>query len=325
MRTLREAVGKTGENRIMENVEGKTAFITGGASGMGLGMAKIFSAAGMKVVIADIREEALSKALESFDNTNVAVHGIQLDITDRAAFARAADEAEEVFGNIHVLVNNAGVGVVGPMEQATYADWDFCLGVNLGGTVNGIQTFVPRMIAHGEGGHIVNNSSQSGTFASGLAGIYIAAKFAVAGLSEALASDLEPHGIGVSVYFPGPVRTNLGLSTNETRPAHLGKSGYTPRQPDVDGNGNKRPPIDHSLFMTPEEVGERVLRGIRRNDLFILSHPEFREGMKARCDALMRAIPDEPINEARKEALKHFGTLLYNPVYERQTTPGPLK
>jgi NADP-dependent 3-hydroxy acid dehydrogenase YdfG len=309
----------------MEHVEGKTAFITGGASGMGLGMAKVFSAAGMKVIMADIRQEALDEAMAGFAGTNRAIHAIKLDVTDRDAWVRAADEAEAVFGKVHVLVNNAGVGVAGPMQQATYEDWDFCLGVNLGGTVNGVQTFVPRMIAHGEGGHIVNNASQSGTFASGLAGLYITAKYAVAGLSEALRSDLEAENIGVSVYFPGPVKTNLGATTAATRPASLANTGYAPRRPNTNADGSMRPVVDTSLFMDPLEVGERVLRGIRRNDVFILSHPEFREGMQARCDALMRAIPDEPVNEDRKAVLKHFGTLLYNPIYESQTTPGPLK
>jgi NAD(P)-dependent dehydrogenase (short-subunit alcohol dehydrogenase family) len=220
------------------------------------------------------------------------------------------------------------------MQQATYDDWDFVLGVCLGGVVNGVQTFMPRMRAlapdaNGERGHIVNNSSQSGTFASGQAGLYITAKMGVAGLSEALATDLQSEGIGVSVYFPGPVATNLGQTTQAVRPQSLADSGYKgPRVMPRQLNGQPRPAFDPELlrrtFMDPIEVGERVLRGIRRNDLFIISHPEFRDGMQARHDALMRAIPDEPINPERKQVLDTFGTLLYNPIYEAQTTPGPL-
>jgi NAD(P)-dependent dehydrogenase (short-subunit alcohol dehydrogenase family) len=310
----------------MEDVEGKVAFITGGASGMGLGMATVFARNGMKVVIADIRQEALDEAMAGFKGTNLAVHPVRLDVTDRAAWAQAADEAEKVFGKVHVLVNNAGVGVVGPMQKATYADWDFVMGVCLGGVINGVQTFVPRLLAHGEGGHIVNNASQSGVFASGQAGLYITAKFGVAGLSEALASDLQDEGVGVSCYFPGPVATNLGATTQQVRPETLSDSGYKgPRVPPPQLNGQPRPAFDPELlrrvFMDPIEVGERVLRGIRRGDLFIFSHPEFREGMQARCDAVMRAIPDEPVNEERRQVLETFGTLLYNPIYERQTTP----
>ena len=314
----------------MKNVEGKVAFITGGASGMGLGMATVFARAGMKVVIADIRKEALDEAMAGFKDTNLAVHAVLLDVTDRQQWIQAADEAERVFGPVNILVNNAGVGVVGKMQKATYEDWDFTLGVNLGGVVNGVQTFVPRMLAHGQGGHIVNNSSQSGSFASGEAGIYITAKMAVAGMSEALASDLKNDNIGVSVYFPGPVATNLNTTTRAVRPDALSNSGYAgPREMPRQLNGEPRPDFDPELlkrvFMDPIEVGERVLRGIRRNDLFIFSHPEFREGMQARCDAIMRAIPDEPVNEERKAVLKTFGTLLYNPIYDSQTTPGPLE
>ncbi len=318
----------------MKDVEGKTAFITGGASGMGLGMATVFARNGMKVVIADIRREALDEAMAGFEGTNLAVRAVQLDVTDRAAWVRAADEAEAAFGPVHVLVNNAGVGVLGPMQQATYDDWDFVLGVNLGGVVNGVQTFMPRLLAlepdaNGERGHIVNNASQSGTFASGQAGLYITAKMAVSGMTEALASDLAPEGVGASVYFPGPVFTNLGATTDAVRPEALQNSGYKgPRTPPPQLNGAPRPAFDparlRQVFMDPIEVGERVLRGIRRNDLFIISHPEFREGMQARCDALMRAIPDEPVNEERKAVLETFGTLLYNPIYEKQTTPGSM-
>jgi NAD(P)-dependent dehydrogenase (short-subunit alcohol dehydrogenase family) len=306
----------------MENVEGKTAFITGGASGMGLGMAKAFLKAGMNVVIADVREDALKEAMAELGHSNRA-YAVKLDVTDRDDWVRAADEAETHFGPVHVLVNNAGVGVLGKMQDASYKDWDFCMGVNLGGTINGVQTFVPRMIAHGQGGHIVNNSSQSGAFASGQAGIYITTKMAVAGMSEALASDLKEEGIGVSVYFPGPVRTNLGVTTNATRPERLKNEDEAARQAANAAARAKRPAVSADTFMSKEEVGERVLRGIQRGDLFIFSHPEFKAGMQARHDAIMRAVPDEPAPAERAEVLKHFGTLLYNPIYEdQQPVPG---
>ena len=141
----------------MKEVVGKTAFITGGTSGIGLAMARTFVQAGMKVVVAGRRRDHLDEALASFAGSK-AVHGIQLDVTDRAAMARAADEAERVFGNVHVLCNNAGVIVRGPLKLATYDDWDWMVGVNLGGVVNGIQTFLPRILAHGEPAHIVNTS-----------------------------------------------------------------------------------------------------------------------------------------------------------------------
>lgn len=296
----------------MRNVEGKTAFITGGGSGMGLGMAKAFGAAGMKVVIADLRQEALDAALEELSTTNIAVRAIRLDVTDRDRWVEAADEAEATFGNIHVLVNNAGVGVVGPMQKASYKDWDFNLSVNIGGVVNGLVTLLPRMLAHGEPGHVVTTSSTGGFSAVGGAGLYCTAKFAVTGMMESLATDLKDTQIGVSSFFPGPVQTSLGQTTNEVRPAHLRNDA--PPTP----SGNRPPAFDPSLFMTKEEVGLRVLNGIRRNDLFIMTHPEFRDGIVARNEALLRAIPDEPLNEARAALVRQFGTLMYNPVYDGQ-------
>jgi NAD(P)-dependent dehydrogenase (short-subunit alcohol dehydrogenase family) len=300
----------------MKDVAGKTAFVTGGASGMGLGMAQAFAAAGMKVVIADIRQEALDEARKGFAPRQ-AVHTIRLDVTDRERWAAAADEADRVFGRIHVLVNNAGVGVIGPMQTATFKDWDFNLSVNVGGVVNGLVTMLPRMLAHGEEGHVVTTSSTGGFSAVGGAGLYCTAKFAVAGMMESLATDLKGTPIGVSVFFPGPVQTSLGLTTDATRPAHLrNQPGEAP--PLVGQGRGPRPAFDPNIFMTPAEVGKRVLRAIRRGDLFIMTHPEFRAGIVARNEALLRAIPDEPPNQARHEVIKQFGTLCYNPIYDGQ-------
>lgn len=138
----------------MQNLGGKTAFVTGGARGIGLGIAKALLGAGMKVTIADIRQDHLDAATaELAGGENVLA--LKLDVTDRAAYAAAADATEAKFGKIHVLINNAGVAVVGPSKLATFSDWDWVLGVNLGGTVNGIVTMLPRILAHGEGGHVV--------------------------------------------------------------------------------------------------------------------------------------------------------------------------
>src|SRR5882672_4587208 len=300
----------------MKDVSGRTAFVTGGASGMGLGMAKAFAGAGMKVVIADVRQEALDQALAGF-GANHGVHAIRLDVTDRAGWLAAADEAERVFGRVHVLVNNAGVGVLGPMQTATFKDWDFCMGVNVGGVINGLVTLLPRMLAHGEEGHVVSTSSTGGFSAVGGAGLYCTSKFAVAGMMESLATDLKGTPIGASVFFPGPVQTSLGVTTDATRPAHLRNQPGEP--PPLVGQGRgPRPQFDPSIFMSPEEVGQRVLRAIRRGDLFIMSHPEFRDGIIARNEALVRANPDEPPNEARHAVIKQFGTLCYNPIYDSQ-------
>jgi NAD(P)-dependent dehydrogenase (short-subunit alcohol dehydrogenase family) len=152
----------------MKNFAGKVLFITGGASGAGLGQAKVFSEAGCKVVIADIRQDHLDEAMAYFKEKGLPAHPIKLDVTDRVAYVAAADEAEKVFGKIHVLVSNAGVGSGGgPVENLTYKDWDYSMGVNVGGTINSVMTIVPRILKHSEGGHIVATSSTCGLIGSG--------------------------------------------------------------------------------------------------------------------------------------------------------------
>ncbi len=291
----------------MEEVEGKTAFVTGGASGIGLGMATAFVAAGMNVVIADLRQDHIETALESFEDSGARdrVHAIELDVTDRDGFASAADEAERVFGNVHVLCNNAGMGILGPVTLARYDDWDWGLGVLLGGTVNGVQTFVPRMLAHGEGGHIVNTSSMAGVLPIPGAAIYITAKAAVIGLSEALRSELAGEGIGVSAFCPGPVQTNI-REGGRTRPERYGDSGYTELERELEERPNS------PLWMDPLECGERILAGIRNDDLYIFTHREFREGADERFRAMLASFPDEPRNDERAEAI---GFLLSNPIF----------
>ena len=211
----------------MRNVAGKVAFITGGGSGMGLGMARAFTAHGMNVVIADVRQDHLDEALELLKPAGAHVHAIRLDVADRAAMAAAAEETLRRFGKVHVLVNNAAVGLLGPMIDARYDDWDWVLGVNIGGVVNGIIEFLPRIRAHGEPGHIVTTSSMAGLFAhgGGGAGIYNTTKYAVVGLMESLREELEPLGIGVSVFCPGLVNTNIH-EFERLRPARYTNTGY---------------------------------------------------------------------------------------------------
>jgi NAD(P)-dependent dehydrogenase (short-subunit alcohol dehydrogenase family) len=277
----------------LEDVKGKVAFITGGGSGVGLGMAKAFSAAGMKVVIADIRQDHLDEAMAQLAGPAAHVHPILLDVTDREAMASAADESERVFGKVHVVCNNAGINLFNDVGSATYQDWDWVLGVNLGGVVNGVVTFVPRIRAHGEGGHIVNTASMASFISGPAAGIYTASKFAVRGLSEALRWSLVPHGIGVSVLCPGLVQSSI-YESERTRPAHLS----TDTAP-VDQELMRHLPEVQQAGMAPEEVGEKVLRAIRRNDFYIFTHPEFDQELREIFDEALAALPHEPVPAAR--------------------------
>jgi len=301
----------------LEDISGKVAFITGGASGIGLGMATVFARAGMRVAIADMRPDALDAAVADLADQGLAVFPVCLDVTDRAAYAAAADAVEDRFGRVHLLCNNAGVGVTGSIKDATFDDWDWMMSVLVGGVINGIQIILPRIRGHGEGGHIVNTSSMSGAFASGDAGIYITAKYAVVGMAEALRSELAPENIGVSAFMPGGVRTNIAHS-HQLRPPAM-TTGYAEIDARREAMAEARRQQPHNGFaMDIIEVGERVLRGIRRNDLFIITHPEFREGLEARSAALSRAIPDETVNERRRGFIMSVPTLGYNPIYAEQ-------
>ncbi len=267
----------------MEQVEGKVAFITGGASGMGFGMAKVFLKAGMKVVIADVRQDQLDRAMAHF-GSNPNLHAIRLDVMDREAMKRAADEVERVFSKVHVVCNNAGVIGIEASEP-TYDDWDWILGVNLGGVVNGVQTFVPRIQKHGEGGHIVNTASMNAFLIGPGSSVYITSKFAVRGLTESLRVSLFPHHIGVTMLCPGVVNTGLGESS-KNRPERL--SGNTAISAEI-MSGVKDV---LKLGLEPEAVGEMVLRAIRRNEFYLFTTPGFRAEMKEINEEILAALPE---------------------------------
>jgi NAD(P)-dependent dehydrogenase (short-subunit alcohol dehydrogenase family) len=272
----------------MKDLQDKVAFVTGGASGIGLGIVKALVGAGVKVVMADLRQDHLDEALAHFGGrgSTERVHGIRLDVTDRAAMASAAAETEKRFGKVHVLVNNAGVGIEGPLRNATYDDWDFGLGVNLGGVVNGIQTFVPRIRAHGEGGHVVNTASLAGlVWMPSFMTVYTTSKAAVITLSECIRDDLAPDGIGVSVLCPGPVKSNIHQSGRNRPEKFRGSSGF------AEAEAKLAQRTVSPLWMEPEVVGEKVLRAIRNGELYIITHGEWREAFDQRIAAIRAAMP----------------------------------
>jgi NADP-dependent 3-hydroxy acid dehydrogenase YdfG len=300
----------------MENVDGRVAFITGGASGIGLGMAKAFVKAGMKVIVADIRDDHLVEAASAFEamGAKQRTHLIKLDVTDRQAYAAAADEAEAVFGNIHVLCNNAGIGLIGPIAQASYADWDWCVQVNLNAVFNGVHTLLPRIKGHGEGGHIVNTASMAGMLQYSRAGLYVATKFAVVGFSEALHAELAGEGIGVSAFCPGGVRSNI-REFEKVRPERYADSGLAalpspPPPPALSEDLRRR---RSELTSEAEAVGELVLDGIRRNALYIFTAPEFRPGMEDRFEAILAALGEDA--ERTRTALEIMPNLVGSPIY----------
>jgi NAD(P)-dependent dehydrogenase (short-subunit alcohol dehydrogenase family) len=303
----------------MEHLAGKTAFITGGASGLGLGIAKACAKEGMKVVIADFRQNAIDESLKIFKDNGWTAYGIALDVTDRAAYVKAADEAEAVFGKIHVLVNNAGIGIrEGKVWEDDVRDVDLAIDVNYKGVLNGIMTIVPRILKHGEGGHVVSTASKAGLVPVPGFTLYNSLKMAVVTVMETLACDLEGTGIGSSVFCPGPFMTNLGQSSGEVRAKHLGVEVPTMAPPPPPKEGAAPPPqVDFTkIIRNPDEAGERVVRGIKRGDLYILTHSDFKGGWEARAAAIAKAFPDEPETPDFKTV---FSKLAYNPIFEKQT------
>lgn len=288
----------------MKDVTGKMAFVTGGASGIGLGMARVFLRNGMKVVIADIRDDHLESAKRALD-AGTRAHFIRLDITDRDAVQAAADEAWRVFGKVHVLCNNAGVGSLGDIRKYTYSDWDWTLEVNLGGVVNGIQTFLPRLLAHGEEAHIVNTSSMGALLPMPGGAAYIAAKAAVSGLTEALRADLAGTNVGVTLLIPGPTRTNIH-EVARLRPERFRDSGLHDIEADL---GHREPP---GVWLDPVAVGDMVLDAIRHNRLFLITHNEFVEGVRQRFAATMTGFPPGPPDP---EKIRQLGFDVTNRIY----------
>jgi NAD(P)-dependent dehydrogenase (short-subunit alcohol dehydrogenase family) len=296
--------------KSMQNLPGKTAFVTGGASGIGLGIAKALLGAGMNVVIADIRDDHLDAAKAELGHAE-RVLAQKLDVTNRADFARAADAAEARFGKLHVLCNNAGVAVVGPTALATFADWDWVMGVNLGGTINGIVTILPRIRRHGEGGHIVNTASMSGLMPHPGATIYGTSKGAAVHMMECMRAELEPEGIICSAFCPGAVQSNIADAA-ATRPAALAETGYAEADKRRRQGGN----FFH-LYLTKEATGERVLQGILNDELYIMTHSEFREGVEDRALAMRAAVPNLPENEEYKRT---FSVLFRNPIHAAEAS-----
>jgi NAD(P)-dependent dehydrogenase (short-subunit alcohol dehydrogenase family) len=294
----------------LAEVQGKTAFITGGSSGIGLGLARAFSAAGMKVAFTWRRTEHRDEALRSLGDDHAGILPLQLDVTDREGFARAADAVEDAFGPLHLFAGNAGVGIRAGAAEATFKDWDWGLGVNLGGVINGIVTLLPRMRAHGQGAHLVATSSSSGLLAGGGIGVYSTAKFALMGLMESLREELSGQNVGVSVFCPGFVRSNL-LESEKMRPVSLVN--------EVDKPSTLAPsPQEEAMMrkfmaaaMDPVTAGEQVLAGIRRNDLYILTHQEFAQATRERMEALLAAFPEEEAPRARAMVARRFISEMY--------------
>jgi NAD(P)-dependent dehydrogenase (short-subunit alcohol dehydrogenase family) len=278
----------------MKDFAGRTAFVTGGANGVGLGLARALLAEGCNVAIADIRQESIDAALKSLAHAKVM--GIRVDVSSRPDMARAADAVEARFGTVSLLFNNAGINLFQTIEDSSFDDWDWIMGVNLHGPINGVMTFVPRMIGAGTGGYVVNTASMAAFLAAGVPGIYNTTKFAVRGLSESLRASLAPRGIGVSVLCPGLVKSYI-YASNDVRPAAL-KAGAKP----VDQEFVKRLADIHEFGMEPDVVAARTLEAMRENRYHVFTHPEFKDELRELFDEVLtdfRAYPPDSGHDKR--------------------------
>jgi NAD(P)-dependent dehydrogenase (short-subunit alcohol dehydrogenase family) len=272
----------------MRDLAGKTAFVTGGASGIGFALGAAFAQAGMKVMLADIETDVLAEAVKSLHDFGPNVRGVACDVADPVSVERAAKASYQAFGNVHVVCNNAGVAAAGGIDNISLDNWRWVLDVNLMGVLHGIRTFLPHIRAHGEGGHIVNTASMAG-MNSGLGfSPYVASKFAVVGMSEGLATQLKPFAIGVTVLCPGYVRTRIGES-GRNRPQRYGAT----QTPDpASPAGLLLAQISERLQsgLDPSDVASRVLAAIREDELYVFTHPEMRAELEDRFAAIMAAM-----------------------------------
>jgi NAD(P)-dependent dehydrogenase (short-subunit alcohol dehydrogenase family) len=268
----------------MKDFAGKTAFVTGGAGGIGLAMARALGQRGMKVAIADVEADTCAKAVETLQSEGITAIGAPCDVSDRTQYARAAERTLAEFGKVHILCNNAGVSRAGSIETIASSDWDWVIGVNLKGLVHGLQLFLPQMKAHGEDSHIVNTASVNGVVGSALAGPYSATKFAVVGISEVLAAELKDTPIGVSVLCPSWVKTRM-LDNGRNRPARYG-GPIRIATDSANAERNARYARALETGLDPAEVAQLVLSAIETRRLFVFTHPDTRAAVEY-CHELM--------------------------------------
>jgi len=277
----------------VRDFRGKAAFVTGGASGIGLALGRAFAKAGCRVMLADIEEAALADAVHSLERIGPEVRGVVCDVADSNSVEAAAEQTSAAFGRVHILCNNAGVAGGSGIDDISLASWRWVLDVNLMGVVHGLRAFLPHMRGHLEGGHIVNTASMAGMLSDGGMGLspYTASKYAVVALSEGLRAELEPYGIGVTVLCPGFVQTRIA-EAGRNRPARYGAHApvASPRSAAI--AKLVRTGID------PKAVADRVLAAIRNDELYVFTHPEYRQAIEARFAGILAAF-DTPEGESR--------------------------
>lgn len=282
----------------MKDLKGKTAFITGGAEGIGFYTGRVLAEQGMKVMLADIDAKMLEQAVKTLKDENLTVEGIVMDVALREDWNKAAQKTFDTFGNVHFLMGNAGVAVTGAQKHIAELDWRWIIDVNLMSIVYGGQVFAPHMAAHGEGGHIMNVSSIAGLLGVSYSGPYCATKAAVVSLSESWRVEMEKDGIEVSVLCPGFVKSRVYDSMRNRQERYGGPvyhDDIVKEKParkankDIVVNG-----IDTGI------AANRVLEGLLANEPYIITHPHYRESQQQRSERLDAAFTSAEASPALK-------------------------
>ena len=281
----------------MEELTGRVAAITGSGSGIGAALALACADAGMDVALADIEAGKALAVAEEARKRGRRAFAAGVDVRRQEDLLAFAERTFEELGGCHLLCNNAGVLVLGLTHQRSLEDWQWVLSVNLWGAIHGVRAFVPRMIEQAQGGHLVNTASIAGLVPAAANGTYTASKYAVVGLSECLRLDLAPHGIGVSVLCPGPVKTGI-LKSERNRPAELGASKLSREDVlAVMRSGDAA----NQTFIEPERAAAAVLEAVRRDEPYVITHPGSRglveerfRGILAAYDAARARNPEAP-------------------------------
>jgi NAD(P)-dependent dehydrogenase (short-subunit alcohol dehydrogenase family) len=314
----------TAQAPTITDVKDKVVYITGGSSGIGLGIARVMHEAGARVVIGNLDDKQFADALKNFPANDPRLLTVVHDVMDRDGWQRTADAIEKKFGPVDILVNNAGVGLQQSAATGSLKDWEWGLGVNLWGPIHGVNTFVPRMLAKKTGAHIVTTTSTSGILPGSGAGIYTVSKIAAVGLMEELRHELRESNIGTSAFVPGLTTTNISQSEthrpdslkNDAAPAPAGAPRAAVGGTGAPRNSAPRPAVSPAWTrpQDPVVVGRFVLDGILHNDLFIVLQPEYRQGVEARCNALLESmVPFTPLPDSMKN-----GNYLRTPIFAQE-------
>jgi NAD(P)-dependent dehydrogenase (short-subunit alcohol dehydrogenase family) len=318
----------TGEAQkpTITTVRDKVVYVTGGSSGIGLGIAQVLHEAGAKVVIGNLDDRQWADALQKFPPGDPRLMTVVHNVMDKDGWQRTADAIEKKFGPVHILVNNAGVGLAQSASQGTLNDWEWGMGVNLWGPIYGVNTFVPRMLAHGQGSHIVTTTSTSGIVPNPTTGIYSVTKMAAVALMEQLRSELRATTIGTTCFVPGQTTSNIGQSESH-RPEELRNAAQAVAPRAAGAAGPPRPaprpapatpPTPYwTRPQDPVVVGRVLLDGILHNDLFVVLQPEWRPGVEARANALLESmVPLQPAPESIANAAPD--RYLRTPIYAQE-------